>query len=63
MSCKVKIKVKVKVKVTYKKVKITFLPIALVLFVVDTSNLSHIVAYKKDNQFLPSKVKVKVKVT
>ena len=34
----------------------------LFLFVLETSNLSHIVAYKKGKKFLSSKAKVKVKV-
>ena len=45
-----------KVKVT-KKVNITFLVITFVLFVVQTSNLSHIVAFGKANKFVASKVK------
>ena len=39
------------------KVRITFLAISLVLFVVQTSNLSHCVAYGKTNKFLTFKVK------
>ena len=38
-----------------------FVAINLFLFVLDTSNLSHIVAYKKGKKILSSKVKVKVK--
>ena len=39
------------------KVKITFLAITLFLFVVQTSNLSHVVAYGKVNKFLTSNFK------
>ena len=46
----------IKVKVM-QKVKIIFLAITFVLFVIQTSNLSHIVAYGKANKFLTSKVK------
>ena len=45
-----------KVKVT-QNVKITFLTITLVLFVVQTSNLACVIAYGKENKFLMSKVK------
>ena len=45
-----------KVKVM-QKVKITFLAINLLLFVIQTSSLSHTVAYGKVNRFLTSKVK------
>ena len=43
------------------KVKITDLPITLVLLVIQTSNLSHIVAHGKAKNVLHTRSKMKVK--